>query len=307
MYAPLAALATLLLAHGAMLAQLRTVNPATAPKASIDRFSTRAGHLQQRSATNHLPAANAPVDFDQDPFITHGFGPRGEHITYYNFDVQPTAPAPLYVIYRAGESAPLADQLPIVDALPGDSGYSDFHAVVRVTVPAEYVANTVTSVAQLRAAGYPTKRTTTIENTPIVPEGSTAHLRLGGASAALSTGWFNGKTVRWFTFAERPLTGSVVPLSTIFVSFKVNPGAPDGGPASGFKTEPGTAQTHNVVATLPRDAGYSPLWAVSVYDNADFGAVHDLATMRKAKVLASNVATVNCPVVAERATDTMRR
>lgn len=307
MYTPIAALATLLLAHGAMLPQLRQVNPATAPKASIDRFSTRAGHLQQRSATNHLPAANAPVDFDQGPFITHGFGPHGEHVTYYNFDVQPTAPAPLYVIYRAGESAPLADQLPIVDALPGDSGYSDFHAVVRVTVPAGYVANTLTSAAQLRAAGYPTERTTMIENTPIVPEGSRARLRFGGASAALSTGWFNGKTVRWFTFAERPLTGGVVPLSIIFVSFKVNPGAPDGGPTSGFKTESGTAQTHNVVATLPSDAGYSPLWAVSVYDDADFGAVHDLATLRKAKVLATNVATVNCPVVAERPTDTMRR
>ena len=305
MYTPIAALATLLLVHGAMRPQ-RPVNPATAPKASIDRFSTRAGHLQQRSATNHLPAANAPVDFDQGPFITHGLGPHGEHVTYYNFDVQPTAPAPLYVIYRAGKSAPLADQLPIVDALPGDSGYSDFHAVVRVTVPAGYVANTLTSAAQLRAAGYPMERTTMIENTPIVPEGSRARLRLGGASAALSTGWFDGKTVRWFTFAERPLTGSVVPLSTIFVSFKVNPGAPDGGPASGFKTEPGTAQAHNVVATLPSDAGYSPLWAVSVYDNADFDAVRDLATLSKAKVLASNVATVNCPVVAVLPTHTMR-
>lgn len=307
MHAPLATLATLLLAQGAMLPQLRPVNPATAPKASVDRFSAKAGHLQQRSATNHLPAANAPVNFDREPFITHGFGPHGEHVTYYNFDVQPTAPAPLYVIYRAGERAPLADQLPIVDAIPGDSGYSDFHTVVRVTVPAEYVANTVTSAAQLRAAGYPMERTTAIKNTPIVPEGSRARLRLGGASAALSTGWFNGKTVRWFTLAERPLTGSVVPLSTIFVSFKVNPGAPGGGPASGFKTDPGTAQTHNVVATLPADAGYSPLWAVSVYDNADFGAVHDLATVRKAKVLATNVTTVNCPVVAELPTDTMRR
>ena len=150
------------------------------------------------------------------------------------------------------------------------------------------------------------ERTKAIENTPIVPEGSKAHLRFRDASAALSTGWFNGKTVRWFTFAERPLTGSLVPLSTIFVSFKVNPGAPDGGPASGFKTDPGTEQTHNVVATLPEDAGYSPLWSVAVYDNAAFDAVRDLESLRKAKVLASNVATVNCPVVAERSTDTAR-
>jgi hypothetical protein len=38
---------------------------------------------------------------------------------------------------------------------------------------------------------------------------------------------------------------------------------------------------------------------VSVYDNAAFAGVHDLATLRQAKVLASNVAFVNCPVVTE--------
>jgi hypothetical protein len=52
-----------------------------------------------------------------------------------------------------------------------------------------------------------------------------------------------------------------------------------------------------VPATLPGDAGYSPLWLVAVYDNADFPSVHDLATALKAKVLAAGVATVNCPIV----------
>src|SRR4051812_8341828 len=64
-------------------------DPATAPKASIDRFSDAAGHLQKRSASPALPAANKPVDFDQGPFITTGYGPHGENIRYYNFDVQP--------------------------------------------------------------------------------------------------------------------------------------------------------------------------------------------------------------------------
>jgi hypothetical protein len=277
-----------------------SVTVATAPKASVDRFSTAAGHLQVRTASNHLPGPNAPVNFDQGPFVTHGFGPHGEHVTYYNFDVQPLAPAPRYVLYRQGDTTPVKDQLAIVDALPGDSAYSDFHVTVRVTVPTNYVANSVTSAAALRTAGYPTETTTTIENTPIVPDGSTAHLRLNGASAALSTGWYNGTTVRYFTFVERPLTGTTVPVSPIFVSFNANPGTPGGGPASGFKTEPGTQQTHNVVATLPADAGYSPLWQVSVYDNTGFDQVHDLATLHDAKVLAANVATVNCPVVAQR-------
>jgi hypothetical protein len=81
------------------------------------------------------------------------------------------------------------------------------------------------------------------------------------------------------------------------VSFTVNPGAPNGGPGSGFKTEPSSPQTHNVPATLPGDPGYSPLWLVSVYDNGDWPAVHDLKAVLKAKVLGPGVATVNCPIV----------
>ncbi len=277
----------------------RPLDPATAPKASVDRFSKAAGHLQLRTASNHLPAPNAPVNFDEGPFITRGLGPHGEHVTYYNFDVQPLEPAPQYVLYRKTESTPVAGQLPIIEALPGDPGYNDFHVLVRVTVPANYAANSVTSAAALRAAGYPMEKTTSIVNSPVVPEGSTARLKLMGPPEAPGTAWFNDKTVRYFTFPGRPLTGTVVPVSPIFVTFNTNPGAPGGGPASGFKTEKGTLQTHNVLATLPADAGYSPLWQVSVYDNAAFARVHDLATLRQAKVLAANVANVNCPVVTE--------
>jgi hypothetical protein len=36
---------------------------------------------------------------------------------------------------------------------------------------------------------------------------------------------------------------------------------------------------------------------VAVYDNADWPSVHDLDTARKAKLLATAAATVNCPIV----------
>jgi hypothetical protein len=89
-------------------------------------------------------------------------------------------------------------------------------------------------------------------------------------------------------------------VSPIFVTFNRNPGTPGGGPGSGFKGEAGSDQTHNVAATVPGDPGYSPLWQVSVYDNANFADVHDLASIAHAKVLAANVATVNCPIVTVR-------
>jgi hypothetical protein len=48
---------------------------------------------------------------------------------------------------------------------------------------------------------------------------------------------------------------------------------------------------------LPADAGYSPLWAVVVYDNMSFGSVKDMATASAAPVLVPNAGNVNCPVV----------
>jgi len=89
----------------------------------------------------------------------------------------------------------------------------------------------------------------------------------------------------------------MVPTSPIYVTFNINPDMPGGGPGSGFVTEEATGRTHNVASTLPEDASYSPLWWVSVYDNADFENVSDLASAQAANILAGGVANVNCPIV----------
>ena len=134
---------------------------------------------------------------------------------------------------------------------------------------------------------------------PVVPDKSRASMRLKGESAELHRAWYRGQVAKYFSFDEAPLSaaGSNVPVSPIYVTFNVNPDQPNGGPASGFRAEPNSPQTHNVPATLPGDAGYSPLWLVVVYDNADWPAVHNLDSALKAKVLAAGVATVNCPIV----------
>ena len=41
-----------------------------------------------------------------------------------------------------------------MDAIPGEAGYSDFRQVVRVTVPAGYVANTHASLDDVTTAGW---------------------------------------------------------------------------------------------------------------------------------------------------------
>lgn len=281
------------------------IDPNTAPKVSVDRFSEDAGTLFVRDGSNGFPGANMPVDFDQGPFITQGLSADGDIVRYYNFDVQPQTTAPIYVLFKEGESTPVSGQLNIVDVIPGDAGYNDFWHVHKVTVPQDYVANTVSSVQEIMNNGFSIDRTNMIVNCPVVPEGSTANLRFNASEdSGLLRGWYKSQIIFYFSFEEAPITASLpaeghpdVPVSEILVTFNINPDQPAGGPPSGFVTEGEMMQTHNVVQTIPTDAGYSPLWDVDVYDNMDFNDVYNWESAQMANILAEGVALVNCPIV----------
>lgn len=270
----------------------------TAEKATIDRFSVNAGHLMVRDATNGLPAANTPINFDQEPFITKGLGPVGQIVEYYNFDIQPVDPAPIYVLFREGETTPVSGQLNIIDVIPGESTYNDFWLVNKVTVPANYKANEIASFSEIQTKGYELEPTNMIVNCPVVPDGSTATKRFDGGTAELISGWYKEKIVKYFTFDEKALqsSGGDVATSPIYVCFNIDADEDGGGPASGFKVEPSTTQTHNVVATVPASGTYSPLWLVNAYSNSAFENVSDLSTAEAATGMSLG-ATVNCPVV----------
>ncbi|HJZ39594.1 MAG TPA: hypothetical protein VJ203_04455 [Bacteroidales bacterium] len=221
---------------------------------------------------------------------------------YYNFDVLGTTPAPIYALFKSGASQPVAGQLNIIDVIPGDPGYNDFWLVYKVTVPADYVANTVTSFTEIIEKGYAMVSTGMIVNCPVVPKGSVARKRYSPAeSADLTRGWHKNKVVYYFNFFEKELmaVNGMVPTSDIYVSFNKNPDEAGGGPPSGFKTEDDMpyGQTHNVPQTLPDDGGYSPLWVVQIYDNASFSDVMDLTTAVSAPLKAMDAAIVNCPIV----------
>jgi len=267
----------------------------TAERVSVDRFSSTAGHLMVRTATNGLPAANATINMDVAPFITKGLARTGALTEYYNFDVQPSTPIDIYVFFKSGGAA-VTGQNNVINAIPGDAGYSDFWLVNKVTVPDDYVPNSLTSREEILASGYAIQRTNMIVNCPVVPFGSTASKKFGGGSQTLTLGWYKGKAVAYFDFEEKALTATgtgEVPVSPIYVMFNDNAA----GPESGFKTETGTAQTHNVIATVPADGGYSPLWKVVVLDNSAFANVNNLMTATAATVLIPNAGLVNCPVV----------
>lgn len=275
------------------------VDPSSAPRISVDRFSANAGTLMVRDGMNGLPAANAAINFDQAPFITTGFGPAGQVTEYYNFDVMPTAAIPIWVFFTPGATMPVPGQLNIIDKIPGDANYNDFWQVYKVNVPADYVANSVTSASEVAALGYTVEPQPILVNCPVVPDGSTASKRLAGESSALVQCWYRDKVGVYFSFMEHPLVpvGIAVPTSPIYVIFNINPDQPMGGPPSGFVVESGTMQTHNVLATVPGQAAYSPLWRVSVINNSDFGNVNNLSSAQSANILAMNVMNVNCPIV----------
>lgn len=275
-------------------------DPDKAEEVSVDRFSAAAGTLMVRDATNGLPEANMPVNFDVDPFITKGLGPDGENVEYYNFDVQPLKPAPIYVLVKKGTTQPITNQLTIIDVIPGDAGYNDFWQMVMVEVPSGYVANSVTSYQEILNKGYELDTTDYIFNCPVVPKGSTATKRYASTDVGLTRGWYKGKIAYYFNFLEGNLSATLegnTPTSPIYVTFNINPGEPGGGPPSGPVVEDGTTQTHNVIATIPGNLEYSPLWAVNVYDNADFDNVSNLVTAEAANILMVNAMYVNCPVV----------
>ncbi|HET9513591.1 MAG TPA: hypothetical protein VFO95_06660, partial [Gemmatimonadales bacterium] len=227
-----------------------------------------------------------------------GFGPNGEVVTYYNLDAMPETPANLYVFVRAPNDEVVAGQLPVIDQLPGDEEYSDFRRVVFVTVPGDYVANTVASLQAIQAAAFPLEPTEQVINYPVVPAGSTADLRVNG-NTQLLRGWYRNQVFFYFAFTERllnlPVGVGLVPRP-LFVSFNINPGEDGGGFASGFRAELGSLQTHNVLAFLPDQVDYAPFWQLIAYDRADFDDVIDLATAQEARILTA-LQLVNSPVV----------
>src|SRR6478609_3774429 len=282
---------------GVARAALQPVDPAHAPVAAVDRFSDKAGTLLVRSNDKRLPGPNEPIDFDTPPFNVWGFSPAGEPALYYHLDVQSTTPAPIYILYRDGEDKPVADQLDIIDTLPGEQGYNDFRQVWKVWVPKDYVANTITDASMLQQAGYKMEKTDKLLNMAVVPDRSRARVRFNGGNPELQRAWYHDQVAKFFLFDEAPLSvsGDKVPVSPIYDGFTINPGQP-GGEVE-FWTDPNSKQTHNVVGTAPGDKAYSPLWLRVVYDSAVCASVHNLETALRAKVVPAKVLLINCPIV----------
>ncbi len=243
--------------------------PDAAPRVAVDRLGD---------------GSTAPIDFDAD-FFVEGFGPQGEAVSYYDFG--PSSGFTMAAFRLVDEDGvPVDDQRLIIGALPGAPEYSDFWQVTEVEVPPGYLANSITSVAEVMASGYPRTPTVEVLNRPVVPEGSSA--RFGTDDGRLFQAWVEDEIALAFDFAEGEfgVRGDLVDYVPIYVCL-----TEDGA----FCTDP-AGRTHNVVASIPTADDYSPLWKPSVFPEASFDDVVDLdsALAQDPEELPM---LVNCPLV----------
>jgi hypothetical protein len=126
----------------------------------------------------------------------------GQVVRYWLFGPATSAPSPIYQFYDAA-GAPLPHPA-LVDALPGDPGYSPLHTINRVVVTDAYRDQRITTVDALTDAidlgliNVP-ETTRTFIDSPLVLPGTT--IEIGpGATAAPETVYARGYEVGMFRF-----------------------------------------------------------------------------------------------------------
>lgn len=279
--------------------------PTYLPIVAVDRFSDEMGTFFRRSDNPDLPAPNEPIDFDVPRFLKRGFGPNGEAISFYNFDVRPKAPGIVYeLVDRRGDN--ISGQLLIYDRIPGQAEYSDFWHLHRVSIQDRtYRANSYDSAAELLAAELEITPTGQVVNHVMVPLGSSAKLRYDeGARKSTFDGWYDGRIVKYLEF-ENPQGSAQVDFGAgqvntpqMYAFFDNNRDERDG-----FAEDLQGTTTHNVVTRLPGEEGYSPLWVLQIFTIDAFSRVFDLASaLDQAKneenvIKLGRLIYVNAPIV----------
>lgn len=232
------------------------------------------------------------------PLVTGWFQGR---LTHY-FDFGPSSPidkasgkvipAPIFVLITGmdagGNPIMVPGQRNIIDVVPGDPGYSDLWAVSLVTVPQDYVANTLKSAEDVTKSGYPITVPDLLVNCPVVPLNSTL---VENSPATNSTtpvkGWYKGQEVHYFDFG--PNTADTAPIYALITGFDAqgNPQFVEG--------------QHNIIDTIPGETNYSAFWDVNLVMVPE-GYVANTITSRQ-QVMDSGFQmihpgiVVNCPVV----------
>lgn len=254
--------------------------PEYIPLFAIDRFSDEVATFFRRSDNPQLPGINEPIDFDQDLFRSKGFGPNGEIVWFYNFDVRPKEPTIVYIPIDRRDD-PIQGQLPIFTRIPGEEGYSDFCHIYQVRIiDSDYRPNALSNAQEVLDSGWEIIPSQEIMQAVMVPDGSKATLRFDPVTpSGLLDGWYDGQVVKYLLF-EHPASSATIDFGVgeintpqMYAFFANNRDVKDG-----FEFDVATQMTHNVATRLPGQEGYSPLWVLQVFKLAAFDRIQDLAS-----------------------------
>ena len=130
---------------------LQPLDPDQAPIAAVDRFSDKAAticsaHARQPSSRSPMSRSISTLDRSSRKACRPARASRCA-ITISTYKAPRRRRSTCS--YREGEDKPVEGQLDIIDTLPGEKGYNDFRQVWKVSVPKDYVANTITDAATL--------------------------------------------------------------------------------------------------------------------------------------------------------------
>jgi hypothetical protein len=233
---------------------------------------------QPATAAGRASAAPLASTAAKQPVVQGFF--EGKTIRYFDYGAIRLRPgnkvAPIWSVTNGA-----AGQHDIVDAVPGDSGYTPLRRVVEVTWAAGKTPRLLKSAVDVRrakAAGAVTLKTTaTVANSAVLGFGQT---RITGFSA--------GRQIRYHDLGPAKVApgNAVVPLYAV-----VN----------------GVAGQHNVTGdtVAPGQTAYPPLWGiweVTWKPGATKRLLTSFAAIQKAKAagdvtVAKTSLVVNCPVV----------
>ena len=200
-----------------------------APLVAVDRFSDAAGTRFRRSVDPTLPGPNVAFSLDDPRFRLPVTGPAGERASCYDLDVRPAKPKRFYVFYDSLNNYRLG-QYPVIEAVPGDAGYSDLWDIWKVHTPDSFGetnwvrdAETVEALLANKTSGFTAESTGVYLNAPVVPEGTTASLkaegRTGGATQRYYA-WYRGKRAPYLYFEGSLRLGAdgTIPVASMTIT-----------------------------------------------------------------------------------------
>jgi hypothetical protein len=123
------------------------------------------------------------------PGLTKGWY-KGKEVHYFDFGPSPDFTLPIYAFITGLDSAGNPQFVPgqhnIIGVIPGQGGYSAFWDLHLVKVPADYQANSITSIAQAMASGYEMIHPGIVVNCPVIRTDAVPNM--GGAPGMPTTG-----------------------------------------------------------------------------------------------------------------------